>query len=181
MKKEKVKKVINLTPHPVRILGAGEDGGDLVIPSSGSLRVSETTKKVGEIELVVERGPPDYDDCPRELAEIEFKSYRIPVYKVEYGTVDIEPPSQEGTIYIVSSIVAQACPHRPDFYTPADYVRDSEGRIIGCRGLLRNPWFKGASDNNKKENSDSNNEGRPCNCGSGLPWYRCTRASSYCG
>jgi len=23
--------------------------------------------------------------------------------------------------------------------------------------------------------------GRPCNCGSGLPWYRCTRASSYCG
>ena len=23
--------------------------------------------------------------------------------------------------------------------------------------------------------------GRECNCGSGEPWYRCTRASSYCG
>jgi len=23
--------------------------------------------------------------------------------------------------------------------------------------------------------------GRECNCGSGMPWYRCTRASSYCG
>jgi len=173
MKKEKVKKIINLTPHPVRILGAGENGEDLVIPSDGILRVAESTKKISELRAIKEFGPPDYDDGPRELSEIEHKEFRIPIYKIEYSGLK-EPPREPGTIYIVSSVAAMAAPHRDDFYIVAKPVRDNEGRIIGCKGLAKNPYHKSGD-------SDSNNEGRPCNCGSGLPWYKCDRASSYCG
>ena len=151
---EKVK-IINLTPHPIKILGAGENGEDLEIPSTGILRVAESTKKI---------------------SELKHKEFRIPIYEIEYSGLK-EPPRVPGTIYIVSSVVAMAAPHRDDFYIVTKPVRDSEGRIIGCKGLAKNPYHK----SDKKENSDSNNEGRPCNCGSGLPWYRCTMASSYCG
>jgi len=159
MEKEKVKKIINLTPHPVRILGAGENGEDLVIPSDGVLRVAESSRKIAEIEL---------------------KHFRIPVYEIEYSGLK-EPTRKPNTIYIVSSVAAMAAPHRDDFYIPAKIVHDNEGRVIGCKGLAKNPYHSKGSSNSKKENSDSNNEGRPCNCGSGLPWYKCNRGSSYCG
>lgn len=47
------------------------------------------------------------------------------------------PEPQEGTIYVVSYITAQAVPDRKDVFFPGDPVRDDEGNLIGCAGLSR--------------------------------------------
>lgn len=39
------------------------------------------------------------------------------------------------TVYVVSSIVAARCPDRDDVFIPNESVRDSEGRIVGCKSL----------------------------------------------
>lgn len=52
------------------------------------------------------------------------------------GPVEGLPPPQEGTLYIVSVIVAERLPERRDLRVPGDQVRDAQGRIVGCRSLL---------------------------------------------
>lgn len=44
---------------------------------------------------------------------------------------------QHETVYIVSSIAAQAVPERKDIFVPARFVRDEAGRIIACAALGR--------------------------------------------
>lgn len=38
---------------------------------------------------------------------------------------------------MVSRLVAEAVPNRRDVYAPGEAVRDTEGRIVGARGLCR--------------------------------------------
>jgi len=45
------------------------------------------------------------------------------------------PDSEEGIIYIVSRMVKDRVPDRPDVLVPGAPVRDAEGRIIGADGL----------------------------------------------
>jgi len=45
------------------------------------------------------------------------------------------PEPQEGTIFIVSALTAQAVPDRQDVFIVDDAVRDDQGRIIGARAL----------------------------------------------
>jgi hypothetical protein len=44
----------------------------------------------------------------------------------------------EPTRYIVSAMVRVAVPLRMDVFSPADFVRDEKGTIIGCRALEGN-------------------------------------------
>lgn len=83
---------------------------DLVIPSSGIARAKQESKQVGEIG-------------------------RIPVYNTVYGEVENLPEPQDGVIYVVSALTAQAVPDREDVYITFGAVRDADGRIIGCTGL----------------------------------------------
>ena len=101
---------INLTPHDVTIV---KETGEtlLVFPPSGEVtRVSELTEPIGYIGM-----------CP--------------VIRKSYGDVEGLPAQQENTWYIVSALTARACPDRKDLLIPANTVRDSEGRIIGCTAL----------------------------------------------
>ena len=107
-------KLINLTPHEVTIY---DESGNvrLRIPPSGQVaRVKPVQVKVGEVN-------------------------GIPVFKTEFFEVEGLPDPQPNTIYIVSLLVLQACPHRKDLVapdtSPSGAVRDSEGRIIGTRGF----------------------------------------------
>ncbi len=59
----------------------------------------------------------------------------IPVTNTFYGAVQDLPAMTEGTIYVVSSLVAQRVPYRPDVFIPNESVMDDKGRIIGCRSL----------------------------------------------
>lgn len=54
-----------------------------------------------------------------------------------FGKVENLPEPQEGVVYVVSALVAQAVPDREDVFIPDDTVRDEQGRIIGVRALAR--------------------------------------------
>lgn len=105
--------IINLTPHAITVVsGSGEILRQ--IPASGNLaRVSARTVATGEM----------VDG--------------IPVTTTSYGEVEGLPSPQEGVIYIVSALVAGRVPDRRDVFIPNESVRDSEGRIIGCKSLGR--------------------------------------------
>lgn len=45
------------------------------------------------------------------------------------------PEPEDGTVYVVSVLVAERLPHRTDLRVPGGQVRDGDGRIIGCRSL----------------------------------------------
>ena len=102
--------IINLTPHTITFVDA-ENNVVREVPASGTLaRLSTSTKIIGEVA-------------------------GIPITETVFGEVEGLPSPETGKIYLVSSLVAQACNERVDVFIPAESVRDSEGRIIGCRSL----------------------------------------------
>lgn len=107
-------KLINLTPHPVHLHvgdGSREPAAIIVLPPIGTAaRCSVHREEVGRVGGVT-------------------------IYRSVYGTVENLPEPEDGTYYIVSALVAQACPDRHDLLIPDDTVRDEDGRIIGCRAL----------------------------------------------
>lgn len=100
----------NLTPHTINfVTNEGRPIMD-VKPDGRIARVSVKTATVGEID-------------------------GIPVTKSVYGEVEGLPEPEEGTIYIVSSLVAGRVPERSDVFIPNESVRDEKGRIVGCKSL----------------------------------------------
>lgn len=100
--------LINLTPHEIRII---RDDGNITLPPSGTIaRCTVTRKQVGSVD-------------------------GIPINRTVFGAVEGLPEPTADTYYIVSAIVAQACPDRSDLLITDDAVRDDQGRIIGCRAL----------------------------------------------
>ena len=102
--------LVNLTPHSITFV---DDVGNTVLtvePSGQIARCSVTREKIGEIN-------------------------GIPVNQTRFGKVENLPEPQEGTIFIVSALTAQAVPEREDVFITDDAVRDEQGRIIGARAL----------------------------------------------
>lgn len=102
--------IINLTPHDVCIFS--DDGmACRVIPASGNVaRLTTQTVRDGYID-------------------------GIPVTKTVFGDVENLPAPEDGTVYIVSSLVAQRCKDRDDVFVPNESVRDVNGKIVGCKSL----------------------------------------------
>ena len=109
-------KIINLTPHPVNLQ---TETGVVEIPPSGIVaRVEEKTEEVGKVKV--------------------GNSGHVPVIRKTLGQVENLPEPREGTIYIVSLIVAQALEGtRSDVYVIGESIRDKEGRVIGARSLAQ--------------------------------------------
>ena len=106
--------VINMPPHDITLINGGQK---VVIKASGMLaRVSSETVKTGEISV---------------------NGMTIPLTETRFGEVEGLPAPEDGTIYIVSSIVAQRCKDRRDIFVPNESARDKQGRIIGCRSWWR--------------------------------------------
>jgi len=103
-------KIINKTPHAVYILK--EDNSVLrVFPkSNGMIRVPETNEDIGTID-------------------------GIPISCTTWGETTDVPSPKQGTFYIVSQLVRNALPDRPDLLVPKQVVRDNDGNIIGCKRL----------------------------------------------
>ena len=104
--------LMNLTPHDINFVT--EDGNAITVvkPSGVIARVASSTVVTGNID-------------------------GIPVTETVYGEVEGLPEPEDGTVYIVSSLVAQRCKHRNDVFIPNESVRDANGRIVGCRSLGR--------------------------------------------
>lgn len=100
---------INLTPHALNI--HTPDGVLNLAPSGGVARVA-TVETPG------------------------LPVGGVPTVSTSYGEVTGLPSPTEGTIYIVSGMVASAAP-RGDVMSPGPLVRDEGGRPCGCQGLRR--------------------------------------------
>jgi hypothetical protein len=104
--------VVNLTPHPLTI--ERTDGTVAAIAATGAVarltvtRDSKTAVKTTVGEFVV--------SAPK------------------FGAIEGLPEPQNGKIYVVSAMVAEAA-KRPDVFSPGELLRDAEGKIIGARGL----------------------------------------------
>jgi hypothetical protein len=113
-------RVVNLTPHPINLIG---DGGEIVIPPSGRVvRAREVREILGSIQL--------------------DGAGTLPVIRVSYAEPEGLPEELEAdTIYVVSALAASAirehCPQVADrFVMVGDPIRDEFGRIIGARALF---------------------------------------------
>lgn len=107
--------LINMTPHPIHI--HTEDGEVLTIEPSGTVpRLTPSREAVGQID-------------------------GISVVRTTLGEPEGLPEPQEGSILVVSALVAehQSVAARSDLAYPGEAIRDSGGRIIGCRGLCAGP------------------------------------------
>ena len=104
--------ILNCTPHEVKIV---DETGDIqfVFKTSGTIpRVTSTDEQVGEIEGI-----------------------GVPLIRQKFGEVTDLPERKEDTILIVSAMVKAAKPDRDDLVSPAQFVRDDKGQIIGCKAL----------------------------------------------
>jgi hypothetical protein len=108
--------LLNLTPHPINIL----DAGDRFLAS-----------------ILPEGLPARCEECytPDE-AWIYYENVVISRGTLAYTRVYNLPDPIAGTSFIVSVLVAQQFPNRDDLLVPYDIVRKS-GQIIGCRKLVR--------------------------------------------
>lgn len=109
-------KIVNLTPHALVFCSpSGEQ--NLTIPPSG------------EIVRCIEEVQP--------ISTVTVDGHDIPVVAKAFGELQGLPDEQEGTVYVVSALAAQAAykAGRQDVYCPGDPVRDADGKITGCRSL----------------------------------------------
>lgn len=107
-------KAINMTPHDIILINGGQK---VVIKASGMLaRVSTETVRTGEVSV---------------------DGMAIPTTETRFGEVEGLPAPEDGTVFVVSSLVAQRCKNRNDVFIPNESIRDDKGRIIGCRSLGR--------------------------------------------
>ncbi|WP_053958111.1 hypothetical protein [Sulfobacillus thermosulfidooxidans] len=104
--------LINLTPHAIHFM-ANET--TLTIEPCGTVARCAVTRHV--------------------TGYLTIQGVTIPVTRTQFGAVEGLPNPAPDTLYIVSALVAQACPDRDDLVIPDDTVRDDAGRIIGCRAL----------------------------------------------
>lgn len=108
-----MKKIINLTQHPINLSRDLLERGQRVreIPPSGTIaRVAQTETEVGQW---------DY----------------FPLVAGRYGETVGLPEANSDTLLIVSALVRTANPTRFDLVSPARLLRDESGRIIGCGAL----------------------------------------------
>ena len=107
-------KIINLTPHAIHFMDKEGSVLTTIQPSGTVARAKQTCVQVGIMSV---------------------GEANIPINQSSYGEVEGLPAPEDGTVYIVSALTAQAVPDRNDVFITDDAVRDAEGRIIGCRAL----------------------------------------------
>jgi hypothetical protein len=108
--------LINLTPHPIRVFGPRDE---LVA------------------ELPCTATPARRDEDIRPSGELLVGRTSVPLLTLQYGPVLDLPEPRPNTCFVVSRIIADACPDRDDLIVPSDLVRDEHGNPIGCRAFAR--------------------------------------------
>lgn len=109
-------RLVNLTPHPVRVLDAHDRLLQEFPPTPPPARLTEEHRLEGVVP-----------------------GTHLPLLRIGHGRVENLPSPTAGTWYIVSRLVANACPDRDDLLVPALVVRDAHGNPTGCRALARGP------------------------------------------
>jgi len=131
-----VKEIVNLTPQEITIFQ--EDSEQIKIPPSGMMaRVrilrNHTTLKGfirGNVKIMEYRG--------NQSVPVKTFNAEIPIMKPVFESVTGIPDPKPGTIYLVSSMVAQAVPDRMDVLSPDTLPGGSLkgfGGVMGIKSL----------------------------------------------
>ncbi len=109
--------IVNLTPHPITLRSPTKD---TTIASTGVARVKTTPGQ----EL-----PGGHEPCTL------FSG-------TSYGEVEGLPEPTDGTIFVVSGLVAGRLQNRPDVFSPGTgpqdgAVRNEQGHIVAVTRLIR--------------------------------------------
>ena len=113
-----IKKILNYTHHPITIF---TQSGTVEIPKHGMARAS-TIRTIADV--------------------INYNGTHIPINETQFGSVMGLPENEKGTIIIVSGITSAALDdERDDLFVVDEPVRDSRGKIIGCRALAKGAQF----------------------------------------
>ena len=102
-------KFVNATPHTLNIVCV--DGSIREIAPSG---IVPRIAQVREISHVLDG---------------------IEISRVQMGALENLPDEDGETVYVVSRMVLDAASDRGDLLAPGELVRDSSGKVIGCKGL----------------------------------------------
>ena len=118
--------IINCTPHSIIML------------SSNNVTFNSSTRHYdidGEAVVVKTYEPSGILPRCKQEEELIGNITGHLIFRMSFGEVENLPEPKPDTYYIVSALVAQACPERDDLLIPAHQVRDNEGKIIGCLGF----------------------------------------------
>jgi hypothetical protein len=127
--------ILNLTPHPVVVVRDDPEGS-----VTGFTGVGPAAKE-GKFALVAEYKPagPVARAAQRDerVGELEINGTKVPLIRTVFGEPTDLPAPEDGTMYVVSIITAQAAKAagRPtnDLLITSDPVRDAAGKFIGVR------------------------------------------------
>ena len=73
-----------------------------------------------------------------EYIKVDKKVDGIDLYRPVFGEVTGLPEYSEGVYLLVSAMVREALPLRKDLVSPGQLLRNDEGQVIGCLGLVGN-------------------------------------------
>ena len=124
-----VRSIVNLTPHALTI-HAGDDTV-FQIPTSGKVcRCSQENEIVDTINF-------EFAFVREKEVTHSKRKKDIHVTRVKLGEVENLPEPEDGKIFVVSRVVAEAVKGlgRKDIFIPGPAIRDDQGRIIGADGL----------------------------------------------
>lgn len=108
-------KIANLCPHALDLIS--EDGRTHTIPrGSNQARIEEARRAIGSLTT--------------------GEGVRYAVSAPSFGAPIGIPEPEEGTVYVVSAMVA-AQTRRADVFSPGPLIRDVQGKVIGARGLTQ--------------------------------------------
>jgi len=111
-----------MTAHPINIMNDNMTIPFVIEPSGEVIRLDEEWSNRANDESV---------ELNLENGEI----FNLTIMHCKYTASGNIPEKVEGTVYIVSAMVANAYPYREDFLIPAKMVKDHNGRIRGCQAL----------------------------------------------
>jgi hypothetical protein len=112
--------LLNYTPHSIH-LHAGP--GVQTVESLGEARAAEISTLESEI--------------PTDPFGDGGMCVHVPIAHKRYGDVTGLPAPRPDHLYIVSTLIQQACPERADLVSPDGVIRDASGRVTGCTGFYR--------------------------------------------
>lgn len=107
----------NLTPHEVKIYKLNGTTPDLDVV----IEAGETIARVS---------------C--EYIKVDKKVDGIDLYRPVFGEVTGLPEYEKDVYLLVSTMVREALPLRSDLVSPGQLLRDDDGNVIGCLGLVGN-------------------------------------------
>lgn len=123
--------IINLTPHEVVIYSSMD-----CVLRDGKLFLRGEEEETGLQPL---RVYPAAEVPARVVLDYENDGVAdgICIFRLKAKDILSLPEPKKDTWYIVSKIVAQACPDRSDLLIPDGMVRDKNGAVVGCIDFSR--------------------------------------------